>query len=108
MKFIALSMAFALSSCAQPKADHFFEQYLWKNRLLLVFAPTADDELMTEQRRIISTDLKRFKNRHLRVFQVFKQGQVLIDGKVQKDLNPKAFYENFAVKKEQFTAIGHW
>lgn len=100
---IALAGAFSIStlSAAQP-SEMDFEQFKWKKRLLLVFAPQSSDPLFAALQREISTRKNEVENRDLVIFEILELGASRMNGaeldphtaavlRKRFDVSPKAF-----------------
>lgn len=49
-------------------AQHTIEQHQWKHRLLLIFAPTAQNPIAAAQKQMALNQLEGYRQRHLRVY----------------------------------------
>lgn len=58
---------FVLMSAA-AFADFQPKDYLWKNRLIVIYAPTADEPKLGQQRDSLNKQAAAVKERHLRIF----------------------------------------
>jgi len=98
----------ALSILAGEKAVPMnldFEQFKWKNRLLLVFAPDSSHPLFESLRRDISTRKHEVDDRDLFVFEILGVGTSKRDG---TQLDPHAaasLRERFDVSPKAFSLI---
>lgn len=73
----------ALSFFAGEEAiamDVYLEQFKWKNRLLLVFAPDSSHRLFESLQREISTQKQAVDDRDLVVFEILGVGTSKRDG----------------------------
>jgi 3-deoxy-D-arabino-heptulosonate 7-phosphate (DAHP) synthase class II len=76
-----------------PAPSPMLDDYKWKNRLLLVFAPAADHPAYKQQKELISKETQGLQDRHLLVLDVIGGGEA------------KKLLEQFKVKATEFTIL---
>ena len=83
----------------------FMENYLWKNRILLVFSPTQTNPHLLNQRSWISKNRPGFDDRHLLVFEIVDNNVLLRLGESAVNHNASVLRSEFSVKKDQFRSL---
>ena len=83
----------------------FMENYLWKNRILLVFSPTQTNPHLLNQRSWISKNRSGFDDRHLLVFEIVNNNIMLRLGESAVKHNASVLRSEFSVKKDQFRSL---
>ena len=98
--------------------DSVFDQYLWNNRLIVVFTPDMNSELISKQRKVFESNAPGMHERHL-VLWTLNPGKSPIvepatikgltqDSSLMKSLNPnvtKDLYQSFVTDPEQFRIL---
>ena len=107
MKHLALTALalFALVSCAKAQAEDMLENYLWQNRLILIFAPALDNADLQTQNDILSADQAALDERDIVTMQFAHQEQVRIDGNQQPHISTNPFYDKFGIKSDEFAVL---
>ena len=82
-----------------------FEQFKWKNRLLLVFAPDSNHPLFESLRRDISTRTHEVDDRDLVVFEILGVGTSKRDGTQLDPHTAASLRERFNVSTKAFSLI---
>jgi hypothetical protein len=98
-------MLIIFSGCVQSSAADIFDQYVWKKRVLLVFAPDSQGVLLDQQVAVLQANTAGFKDRDLVTWVLIDQERVTIDGEVKPHLPTNRFYEYFGVDSKDFTVI---
>ncbi|MEQ8194366.1 MAG: DUF4174 domain-containing protein [Rhodospirillales bacterium] len=81
------------------------DQYLWKNRLLLIFAPGERDPRLAKQLADMSRSKCGIRDRDIRIFRLVKdQPAVSADGREQ-DLDQVALRKAYGIRGGDFAAI---
>ena len=83
----------------------FMKNYLWKNRILLVFSPTQTNPHLLNQRSWISKNRPGFDDRHLLVFEIVNNNVLLRLGESAVKHNASVLRSQFSVKKDQFRSL---
>lgn len=81
------------------------DQYLWKNRVLLLFAPQSEHPAFRQQLSILTQDLAEVTDRDLVFYKIFLEGGSTPDHKTISKAESLAFYKKYVVEKEAFTII---
>jgi hypothetical protein len=98
----------ALSIFAGEEAvpmDVDFEQFKWKNRLLLVFAPDSSHPLFESLQRDISTRKHEVDDRDLVVFEILDVGTSKRDGTQLDPHTAASLRERFDISPKAFSLI---
>ncbi len=93
----------AQASAAQVMQQ--MEKYLWTQRVLVVFAPQAEDADYGTQRQMIAANAAMLDERDMVVWEVLADGAVRHNGAARPQLHARDFYEAFGVDAAAFTAI---
>ena len=83
----------------------FMKNYLWKNRILLVFSPTQTNPHLLNQRSWNSKNRPGFDDRHLLVFEIVNNNVLLRLGESAVNHNASVLRSQFSVKKDQFRSL---
>lgn len=62
-----------------PESDIQFEDFRWKNRLVVLTAPSPDDPLLKEQLELFRDEEEGLKERDLRIIRIHGKGQAFVD-----------------------------
>lgn len=82
-----------------------FEQFKWKNRLLLVFAPDSNHPFFESLRRDLSTRTHEVDDRDLVVFEILGVGTSKRDGTQLDPHTAASLRERFDVSPKAFSLI---
>ena len=80
-------------------------QFQWKNRLLLLFAPQDSDSSFQALKREISAQPREISDRHLVVFHIFESGPSYMGKKQIEPRTAAALRNEFVVPLGGFTCI---
>lgn len=105
MRLIIILISLILLSCEKTSSKDLFEQYLWNNRVVLVFAPESENQLLSKQYKIITENKSGFTERDIVTWVIVNDEFVVIDGKQKANLPARVFYDDFNVKKNELTFI---
>ena len=83
----------------------FMKNYLWKNRILLVFSPTQTNPHLLNQRSWISKNRPGFDDRHLLVFEIVDNNVLLRLGESAVKHKASVVRSEFSVKRDQFRSL---
>ncbi|GAB4187262.1 MAG: DUF4174 domain-containing protein [Thermoflexibacter sp.] len=87
------------------QSEDILQPYMWKNRLLLVFA-TSDKNLdYQKQMSIIAKASTGFVERHLIVFSIFENHGITSTNQSLDFHTCKKLYEKFKISKDNFTVV---
>ena len=100
-KLSALSVLCLISSVSG--AD--LTGYQWKNRLLLIFAPTESVPAYEAVDKNLADSAAEVTDRDLIVIRVFKDGPSRIGEALMSSTDARELYRRFRVKSDRFTAI---
>ncbi len=76
-------------------------QYAWRNRLLTVFTPTAQDAKFVEQRALLEGEQRRLSERELVIIEIIGE-EVLLSGESAVIEDANSLRERFGVKADEF------
>jgi len=79
MVFYAGILSVLATGPEPPESGIRFEDFLWKNRLVVLTAPLPDDPLLKEQLELFLGEAEGLKERDLRIIRIHKTGQDSID-----------------------------
>jgi hypothetical protein len=77
----------------------------WKNRLLLVFAPSSSHPAYQQQMQLFAQHQQDFTNRDLVLVQVLAQGNSYVNGKQIDSYSSTQLRARFGVGKEDFRVV---
>jgi len=81
------------------------EEYLWQKRLVLVFAPAADDAHLKAQNDILAGSPDELKERDIVIWRFIHQTSVQKDKKYMPHLSTDPFYKEFGVRRDEFRVL---
>ncbi len=79
--------------------------YRWKNRLLLVFAPSKQNSAYQAQMQLFDQQEGHFINRDLMLVEVFTVGESCANGESLDNKSAAQLREHFKVGNDEFCAI---
>ena len=79
--------------------------YQWKNRLLLVFAPSEQDSAYQTQKQLFKGQQSQLDERDLRLIEVFANGKSHVDNQAIEAASAAQLRERFKVSKDEFCII---
>jgi len=85
--------------------DDPLERYTWKNRLLLVFAPSSDDPRLRAQQDILASVAPGLRERDLVVLQMSPGSEIIIDNRSAPGVDSDRVYRDFDIEKQAFAAL---
>ncbi|RDV15552.1 DUF4174 domain-containing protein [Pontibacter diazotrophicus] len=104
--FLAGFMLFGLRADAQTKSSgNILEQYKWKKRPLLIFAPSAENPAYVRQKELIQADKAALNDRDMVVIELIGQDKVYVNGTRQKGQHGQDLRSRFQVPQEAFSVI---
>ena len=86
-------------------ADRLIESYTWQNRLLLVFAPDADDPRLQAQNEILATVQSDLLERDLVILRLLPDSPVTIDQVPVAGSATAAIYRDFGIDRRAFAVL---
>lgn len=107
MKWIALTILIVGLVTGSPKAQSPLDlsQYQWKNRLLLIFAPSEQDPAYLDLRDRLQASEAELVDRDLIVFRLFAEGQgSLAEAPIGND-SVSFLYDRFDVQQGASTVV---
>ena len=81
------------------------ENYLWKDRILLVFSPTQTNPQLLDQRSLISKNQLGFDDRDLLVLEIVNKSVLLRFRVSAVKHNAPVLRSQFSVKKDEFRSM---
>jgi hypothetical protein len=100
---ILMGMAWGDALADSPAMD--LDAFKWKNRLIFLFAPHADDPMLDALRREISSRPQAVKERDLVVFEILESGDSRMDATPIGPQTATLLRERFGIPPETFTLI---
>ncbi|AHM61229.1 hypothetical protein D770_14875 [Flammeovirgaceae bacterium 311] len=85
-------------------APPLLDQYQWKNRLLLLYAPDEEDESYRNQSRELQKQERGLQQRDLLTFHIFGDKIVLPDGKILGQTDARDLRQHYVIPPKE-TAI---
>ncbi len=99
-------MLFGLRADAQTKSSgNILDQYKWKKRPLLLFAPSAENAAYVRQKELIENERAALADRDMVVVELIGQDEVYLNGTRQKGFHGKELRSRFQVPQEAFSVI---
>jgi hypothetical protein len=80
-------------------------EYQWKNRLLMVFAPSAQDARYQKLAEELESQMHQVIDRDLLVFHVFDIGQSRVNQTGISEPAVKGLQKHFSITSRQFTVV---
>lgn len=102
MVFAVLSTGGGRDAAAQAPD---LSQYMWKNRLLLIFAPTRSHSLFDALRQALSAREAEVSDRDLVIFQILESGPSVVNIAVIDHNMADALRERFNIARGEFKVI---
>ena len=93
-------MLFALNAHALDAAQQM-NDLTWEKRVLVIFAPDAQDPGLELQNKALEVEQDGLSERHMTVIRVYANGLVSIDGKLASE-SITGFHEHFGVDRDRF------
>ena len=97
-------LALASSANADAAAD-FFETFEWHNRLLLVFAPQADDPRLQRQDEVLAAVGAELDDRDMRIIHLRPDAPVTVDGIAVATPTAAEIYREFDIDAGEFAVL---
>ncbi len=97
---IALLLFLPFMSQAQDLSKHH-----WKNRLVVVVADSASDELLNEQLEILSPEAEGLEDRKVLVYQVTPDATLIGDERVGEGEESKTLHHRFSPSGKNFQVL---
>jgi hypothetical protein len=95
----------AFGSKARVQTRNILDDYLWKNRPLLLFAPSSDEPFYQKIKNMLELEQLQIQDRDMVIIEAFASGVVQINNEAVKDANAGELRRRFAVTDEAFTAV---
>ncbi|MDX5422448.1 MAG: DUF4174 domain-containing protein [Hymenobacteraceae bacterium] len=107
LTYVLIPLLVAQGAYAQPTAmkQLSLEDYQWKNRLLLVFSPAADNAAYTRQKELIRKAPEGLEERDMLVIELLSADKVHLAGEEQQELKGDALRKRFEVPQDQFAVL---
>jgi hypothetical protein len=103
--FALFFVLLSITACSNESFDDFMEQFLWKNRLIVVLAPERASNKLAAQLKELAEDPSGLKERDVRVFEVVYEDFVKLDGKLLPWIAAKHFHKYFKADKKKFSVV---
>jgi hypothetical protein len=79
--------------------------YQWKNRLLILFAPSEDDRVYQSFKEQLQKRTQEIRDRNLLIFHVFESGEGRLDDLSLNKEQARSLRKRFSIKMGQFKLI---
>ena len=100
-----VSTLMSLSGAASGKNYVELNDYLWKKRPLILFAPSPNSPVYRAVPDKLSAHHDQIDDRHMVIIEVFENGMVRIDGKPDSRHSAAFLRQRFSAKKGELTAV---
>lgn len=101
--FLILPATILMAQNSQSPSD--LNQYQWKNRLLLIFAPSEANELFQAQLNEFEGAEEGFNDRDLKIFYLLMDGASLVEGEPISTTATEHLYKEYNVTEGAITVI---
>lgn len=110
MKKMLKNLSFALTillltSCSKADVGKLFEDYLWQNRVLVVFSPHTRTPAYAKQVNEFIQSQGGFKERQIVTWFIVSGNQVVVNNKQLPQLSTPPLYKHFSVNKDEFKVL---
>lgn len=102
---LSIMVLFIGVSCSRADVGTMFEDYLWQNRLVLVFSPRADDGRLSRQREYFAETADGLKTRDIVQWEFVYLESVTVNGTQKVHLSTNPFYNEFDMGIRDFAVI---
>lgn len=85
--------------------DGLLERYTWQNRLLLIFAPSAEDSRLRQQQEILASNADGLLDRDLVILRLLPDSEPRIDNQPAGGVDSASIYRDFAVEPGDFRLL---
>lgn len=82
-----------------------FENHLWQDRLLLIFAPDMQSEKLASQNQILKENKQGVSDREIIVWRFTYQESVKVGDKYKPHLSTNPFYRAYDIGRKDFEVI---
>jgi hypothetical protein len=100
-----ISLLGILSAIGGKKMDIDLDAYRWKNRIILVFAPSSTFKLYERQIRELQDQTDGILDRDLIIFEIFERGKSRSGNASLSEHQATQFRHQFGVKEGKFVII---
>ena len=97
--------ASSLSGMSITAQDVDLDDFRWKNRLIVISAPSSDDRWLQEQQGLLAGQDEGIAERDLRLIVLFEQGPGRIDGSPLSEKSVKEVKTRFGISMETFSVL---
>ena len=102
---IPLVIIGAIFAFPKPGVDEYFERYLWRQPVLLVFAPSEKAPSLQTQRAVLREKKDQLKAAKVVVWEVIGLDFVAIQGARKPHIPTTRLQNYFQVSRDEFTVI---
>ncbi|NGP75810.1 DUF4174 domain-containing protein [Balneolaceae bacterium YR4-1] len=100
-----ISLLFPYMMLAQNESEFQLSDYRWENRLLLVFAPSQENDDYQKQLEELNSNREGVLDRDLKIVHLFSDDASNIDGQQIDDKSTEDIYKKYEVTPGQYTVI---
>ena len=102
---ICVGIIISLESQVYGKNDSQLQDYLWKNRPLILFVQSSDKPSYQNLRDKLSENQDQIAERHMEIIEILENGLVRVDGNYDSQLNAISLRQYFSVQEGQLISI---
>ena len=105
MRIFVLLICLFITGCSKPNVKQIFENYMWQNNVLIVFAPKANAPEFLEQKKQLRKSTKDLLKHDFVVWEIVHLEHVHVNNEPKPQLWTPPIYDAFNVKKNDFQII---
>ena len=102
---LAFLLVFIMAYKVKGKDTFDLEEYQWKNRLLLLFAPSPDGPEYLKLKEALSRQKEEVMDRDLLVFHILDGGETKLGNSPHAESSGDYLREKFSIKSGKFTVL---
>ncbi len=96
---------FSIQACTQPQDMPDLSDYQWKNRLVLIFAPTPEAEPYQQLISQIEKDQPQLIDRDIKVFHFLEEGQSYVGDQTINATNTDEIRQEYRIQQGKTTVV---
>lgn len=94
-----------IAACSRQPVSDIMEQYLWQNRVLLIFTPGEETSAYITQKSLLAGHEDGLKDREMVIWELVRGERVVVGGATQPHLATPAFYKAYDVNALDYAVI---
>lgn len=103
--FLVSLLVFIMANKVEGKNPFDLRKYQWKNRLLLLFAPSPDEADYAKLKQDLSSQAEEVRDRDLLVFHILESGETKLGNSQLSESSGDYLRERFSIKPGAFTLL---